>query len=438
MLVGASKMPAGWLEIPATWPHVHVAAAMRFPNIPSLVGQLALDYDVDGTRAVAIPLFDSIPAEFGERDRYLFAFISHEAFHQYQQESFADVETPSEEYYPILNAELNALASLETVLAREPLRALKTRDTAAIRVATNRFVAFHLYRWAKLSAAAQQIERPKQIIEGTAKYVEAMEVARLGATCPAEFRSVCSSLPSLPEDWLLEDLDTRLQHGVLKPIDVPRNRIYPVAATVALLLDRFAPHWKQDVERAGTTTSLFEHLRNALEFAPDPGLADSILAQYNFRTLLTASETLVQEYRSAYTRARAAFNHESGTEVVVDAPVGGLNRSRSPRGESWIVDKGNTSLGGFSVYTIRRRSQPSIELSVRDRFVLDQIVDHRKRITFHALEPLKLVIDGADYGLQPGRRSFTSLHLESSGAEVTIEGNGEIAIEDLRLMIIAH
>ena len=61
---------------------------------------------------MAIPLADNLPEEAVERVRSLFAFVVHEAFHQFQRSAFREVSEPSEGLYPILDTANSARAAL--------------------------------------------------------------------------------------------------------------------------------------------------------------------------------------------------------------------------------------------------------------------------------------------------------------------------------------
>lgn len=123
----------GWLPYPSTWPPLSRPAWFDPDGDPGLVGQLEFDYEVPGAQVVAVPLYEDLPPEYGQRELYLYSFIAHEAFHQFQRHCFSDIDTPSEEQYPMLDPVNNALAALELRALKESMQALGQSDSARAR-----------------------------------------------------------------------------------------------------------------------------------------------------------------------------------------------------------------------------------------------------------------------------------------------------------------
>lgn len=426
--------PEGWTPYPEDWPALPVPALVRPGGIEGLIGQLAFNHEVPGGRAVAVPLFPEIPPELGPRDRYLFAFLNHESFHQHQRSAFADVDTPSEEAYPILNAENNARAALEMQVLEEALAALEGGDTAAVRIRTQEALAIHGTRREALDPTARAIERAKEIVEGTAKYVETKAVAALARRCRTERaggaeRGLCGEVRTLtPSAWISLAIDQRLADGALSPRDVPRNRIYPVGAALAFLLDLYAPGWQTRVERAGTRRSLHDRLSAAVgPWAGDRSrLARQAMERHGWDGILERSREAVRAYVDDFERALTEFREQAGTRVVVELSGEGLERSRSSREPRWTMDRGRRVLGTFVAYTLRRRQEPALSIRIRGRTVLDESPGAaRKRITFHVDAPPLLHLDGDPVPLRSeSTKTFRRLRLMAEGVELQSDMGG--------------
>lgn len=436
--------PEGWAPYPDAWPPLPVPAVVRTGETGDLIGQLDFDYEVAGGRTVAVPLYEEIPAELGDRDRYLYAFLTHESFHRYQREAFSDVETPSEEAYPILDARNNALAGLEMRVLERALTALERGDEAAARRLAGEALVVHAERWRGLDEPARAIERAKEVVEGTAKYVETRAVDDLARRCREGLADAAGVLCARFHDltatrWIAEELALHLEGGAVSPRDMPRNRIYPVGAALGLLLDAFAPGWKRGVEEAGTSRSLHDWLEAALE--PDEGGREAVLRtameREGWEELLAASRDRVEAHRASFEAALSEFDARPGLKVIVELPDRDLARSRSSRDERWVVDRGRRVLGAFVTYALTRGTEPGFRLALRDREVLDETLEgERRRVTFHLEDLPRLSLDGAAVTpVSPGRWTFGRLQLAGEGVEIETAIPGTVEREDETLRI---
>jgi hypothetical protein len=414
----------GWLEYPDSWPRLSRPAWFKPDGDRGLVGQLAFDYEVPGGQVVAVPLYEQLPSEYGQRDLYLYSFIVHEAFHQFQRHHFSDVETPSEEFYPMLDSVNNALAGLELRALKEALEALFEADSTRARESAVLALAVHDHRLEELDNAARTIERSKEVVEGTAKYVETQMVAALAHACrtpPPALVRFCPTVADIDAArWLADDFDRRISAGAIAPMDMARNRIYPMAAAAGFLLDVHDPDWKTAVERDGTGRGLFQHLADAIgpTAASRSLYVDRARERYGWQSLLSASAGLVGEYLDGYNVALRRFNAEAGTRVVLRVPVANITRSRSSREDRWVVDAGRRTLGSFVVFTLSTRSGPGFDLNVRNAYVLDETDDDGYRsVTLHVIGPVSITADAQPVSTETeATREFESLSFEASGA----------------------
>jgi hypothetical protein len=414
----------GWVDYPESWPPLSRPAWFKPDGDPSLVGQLAFDYEVPGGLVVAVPLYEQLPSDYGERDLYLYGFIIHEAFHQFQRNVFSSVETPSEEFYPMLDSVNNALAGLELRALKEALEALLEGDCTRARESAVLALAVHDHRLEELDNVARTIERSKEVLEGTAKYVETQMVAALAHACRAPSPALERFCPMVADmgavRWLGDDFDRIVSAGAIAPTDMARNRIYPMAAAAGFLLDAYDRDWKTAVERDGTGRGLFQHLSDAIgpTAASRSVQVDRARERYGWQSLLPASAGLVDDYLGRYNEALRRFETEVGTRVVLQVPTANITRSRSSREERWVVDAGRRTLGRFVVFTLSTRSGARLELNVRDAYVLDETDDDGYRyVTFHVIGPLTTTADAQPVPTEPeATREFETLSFEASNA----------------------
>ena len=163
------------------------------------------------------------------------ALVIHEAFHVFQRERHPDwVANELELFvYPFEDADALRLRRLETLAFSRAETAHAKRDAACWASAALKLRAD---RFARMPSGSAAYERGTELNEGLASYVEALAVGRARR----------ASLP--PEDFDAGEV---------------RQRAYATGRALAVLLDRFAPDWKQRLE-AGDKRPLDEALGAAL------------------------------------------------------------------------------------------------------------------------------------------------------------------------------
>lgn len=436
VLVNPRGAAAGFAAYPTHWPRLGASALLRTGPIEGLVGQLVFDYQTGDTTVVAVPILTETARQLGSPWRYLFAFIAHEAFHQFQRSAFREIDTPAEEAYPILDARNNALAALEMHVLRDAGLAAEARDTAAARHFAALFAAVRHERWQRASESVREYERAKEITEGTAKYVETRAVAALAALCRSRNAAAAGECPWFDTlttgRYLAADFTTRFTDGALRPGDVPRNRIYPVAATFGVLLDFFGVAWKAAAASAADSFTTAGLLEASLHLSPSrlAELEREAERRYGFASILATSERLVAEYTVEYQRALAAFDAQPGFRVEVQLPATGTSRSRSSTGARWAVNEGLTVLSErFVVYTLRRPAN-ALFLKVEGRSLLDEAVEGgQRRVTFFVPDLARMEAEGTP--LSPateGERRFTTLRIETPGFSLQTAMGGTLMV----------
>ncbi|MCJ7459653.1 MAG: hypothetical protein MUP17_11780, partial [candidate division Zixibacteria bacterium] len=229
LLFNYSKETDDFTSYPKDWPDLGTQVLFHSGQYKDLAGQLVFDFPIDTLKVAAVPLT-------GKSDVELFAFIVHEAFHQYQGSSFGEIPWEREEKYPIQDSQNTALTYLEMRLLIDALRASEKDQIRKCREYVKQFVAVRSYRWQNVDPFVAKYERGQEINEGTAKYAELKGISLVKEL---EYKSSLAGLTSplfedfsfiLMPEYLLADFQARITDSSVSPEDMPRNRIYPVGA----------------------------------------------------------------------------------------------------------------------------------------------------------------------------------------------------------------
>ena len=201
--------------------------------------------------------------------------ILHEGFHVYQKRK-APEKGANETVvtrYPVLDAENNALYALEGRILRD---ALLSEDSRTRREKMREFVAVRTRRQSRLAREFVEYENRNEFSEGTAKYVE-YKFLKAGeriepvpemyyhagfrgyrGVLSGEFREAMQDVARVAAG---SDARFANQFGA-GPL---RYRLYELGACQALLLDEFAPEWKQRIFDEGVYLS--DLLRSAAKLS---------------------------------------------------------------------------------------------------------------------------------------------------------------------------
>jgi hypothetical protein len=426
----------GYTTYPGNWPDLHAQALFRWGAIEELTGQLYFDYPLDTMKTVAVPIYTKVPDEYGPVRLAMFAFAVHEAFHQFQRTVFQDMESFSEEKYPILDVENNALIALEMLLLRDVVHHMRLDDASEVRHLASMFVAVREYRWRRTIPIVRELERAKELQEGSAKYVETRYVGIMADLCrsgsPPPGGTCEYFSPLTMTTYLEEDFDNRMKNNALSPEDIPRYRIYPMGASMCLLLDYLGVPWKGLVEKGEPRFTLAGLLRESLALSDSStsGLLDEAKGRYGFDAITAESRSLIEDYLRGFEAGLSAFEAQPGVRVEVAVPTNGLSRSRSSRGTRWTMDGGDRVLGEhYIVYTLRR-GNPDFFLNVENTGVLEERVgESRKRVSFRVPALTEAKVDGSAVSLgTPGRYPFRDLILTGDGLRITSKAEGTLTI----------
>jgi hypothetical protein len=433
----------GYLPYPRSWPQLAAPALLHLGATPGLVGQLEFDFPVGSARAVAIPIADHLPEQALARARSLFAFVVHEAFHQFQRATFGEVDEPPEERYPILDTENSARAALEIHILEDAVRAVAERDPAGARRFTALFLAQRRFRWEQASPLVREFERAKELSEGTAMYVEARlvaiaaELCRTGAFSDAD---VCPSFASVTVPrYLQTDFESRLTDGTLGPADVPRNRIYPTGAAMGVLLDFFGVDWKYQAANLPGASTLADLLAPSVS-VPTADLL-SLQQEADRRYALPQLRQRTQSLADAYVREADAairtFEAQPGLRVEVQLPAAGTSRSRSSSTKRWVMNNGSRVFGSdYLAYTLRRPGD-QLFMSVERSAVLDDLVPPGERhVAFFVPSVDAITVDGAPVAVTTACDCrFEVLGIRGTGFSLDVRVPGTLTLGAGRVVV---
>lgn len=464
LLVNAPVPVDAFAEYPADWPPLDAQAAVRTGPLGTLVGQLVFDLDLGSFVTLAIPL--SGPASQDRRGAIGngFTFIAHEAFHQYQHDEFVSIpDDMADEEYPMLDAGNTALASLEARLLMDAVSAADRHDRDEATALAEEFVGVRRARWARDPEFLPAYERPQELIEGTAKYVEVRCVGLMGDLCrdiarggrpgtaPPSGYDVFGDVTLV--GYLLADFEDRIEGGVIEPSDMPRNRMYPVAAATAVLLDYFVADWRGRAMDAAVSPGLAEMLGEALEV--EPALTESLVVRaarrYDYADMRARCEEQAAAYPPAYQAAVDSLLALPGFHVTVEAAVSGLSRSRSCSGQRWTLSGPQRSFStSCAAYALKSMGSDVLFVEIHDSGIAEEAsADGRTRAaTFLAPGVTTALVDGepVDMGAPvelgapvdtaaPAKRRFTRLELEGPNFTIRYEGEGSLAVEGTRVTV---
>jgi hypothetical protein len=254
--------------------------------------------------------------------------LLHEAFHVHQDRLAPDkqADEKSVAHYPLLDATNNALVALEALLLRA---AILDRDPAERRRLAEEFVAVRTLRRARLDTASISYENLNEFTEGTARYVQ------------LRFLQLGERVTPVPEMYLhngftgyagvlRKQLERRLDDLVKVAAfrdnrfgnrfggGPMRFRLYDTGATQALLLDEFAPTWKQRIFAPGVY--LTDLLAAALPLSPDrrAALAEAAKTNFGYDSLFANRQAFEAEGHRIIQQRVAAILQTSQTLVTID------------------------------------------------------------------------------------------------------------------------
>ncbi len=243
-----------------------------------------------GDTMTATLLLGNVPEDRSSTD--LAAVALHEAFHVYQREHHPGWQANEGDLflYPTDEARILARRRLETAALQ---RALAVSDRSRVACWAWQALAFRGERFAGMDPAFAAYERGTELNEGLAAYVQLRATGRMNVEIPIDGFAATEV----------------------------RRRAYAIGPAIALLLDRFAPGWKDSLE-ADDQRNLDDLLEAALNKRhPDRTAGCAFTASEIAGTERIARQdaaTVVVERGER----RKAFDARKGWRVVIQAAAG--------------------------------------------------------------------------------------------------------------------
>jgi len=446
LLLNCGNAAEGFGPPPPSWPDIGADMCYREGQVGNLVGQLVFGYDAGGVRTVAVGFPESMPKSFEDLELKMFAYVVHEAFHEYQNESFGDIEWAREQEYPIEDVENAALAYLEMALLVDAVEAAWADDARLASEATAQFVAVRAHRWARADSFIATYEGGKETREGTARYVElqCLDVARV-----LDYESSVPGAPPFRDDlahaalpgYLLDDFRESMVDSAIPMEDLPRNRIYPVASAQGFLLDYFDVDWQPEAERSTRDFTYASLLGERLGLTEEDyaALVEAARARHGYPELMAAAGRSIESHLSAYREALTVFEQQQGSRIEIALDANGLYRSRSTSARRLVVDRGAHELcDRYDVYTLERHGT-FFELHDVGLLEVNDYDGYRKTVVFYAPSVETVTVDGdaitapASGAPVPNERDadvrrFNALRIVGDGFELTHDGPGTITL----------
>jgi hypothetical protein len=447
LLLNCGDGAEGFGPPPRNWPDLGAEVCYKKGQVGNLVGQLAFGYDAGGVRTVAVGFPESMPASFEDLESKMLGYVVHEAFHEYQDEVFGDIEWAREQEYPIEDVENAALAYLEMALLVDAVQAAWEADAHLASEATAQFVAVRAHRWARADSFLATYEGGKETREGTARYVEflCLDFARV-----MNYESSVPDAPPLRDGLahaalpgsLLDDFRDSMLDGAVPIEDLPRIRIYPVASAQGFLLDYFDVDWQPEAERSTLDFTYANLLGERLGLSQEDhaALIESAKARQGYPELLAAAGRSIESHLAAYREASAVFEQQQGSRIEIAFDTNGLYRSRATSATRLVVDRGAHELcDRYDVYTLERGGT-FFELHDAGLLEVNDYDGYGKTVVFYAPSVDTVTVDGdaiaapssappATDGCGPEVRHFTALRVVGDGFELTHDGPGTIAVD---------
>jgi len=437
LLFNYSKETEDFTSYPKDWPDLGTQVLFHSGQYKDLAGQLVFDFPIDTLKVAAVPLT-------GKSDVELFAFIVHEAFHQYQGSAFGEIPWEREEKYPIQDSQNTALAYLEMRLLMDALRASEKGEMKKCSGFVKQFVAVRSYRWQKGDPFVAKYEQGQEINEGTAKYTELRSIALVKEL---EYKSSLAGLtnplsedfsPILMPEYLLADFQARITDSSVSPEDMPRNRIYPVGAAQGFLLDYFKINWKKKVQQAGYEFSFAQLFSEYLGVKKSQveKLVKKAKKEYGYERVLASTDKLIQEYLDGFNKELESFEAQPGYRIEIELNTNGLSRSRSSYAKNWVVDKGTRELRNhYNVYVLKNSL---LNLQLHDIGVYEQNNwDARvKKVAFFVPEFDSITLDEQPVTLTERTQvRFKKMEVNGNTWKFTCAKEGTIEISDNKVKI---
>ncbi|MBN1351520.1 hypothetical protein JXJ21_19055 [candidate division KSB1 bacterium] len=439
LLVNSPSQVKGFQPYPKDFPDLGCPALYHPGKYDDLVGQLAFNFQVDTFQTIAIGVPEALLANFADPQVYLFGFVCHEAFHQFQYEAFGEIPWAREELYPILDERNSALAYIEMRLLMDALKSAYAGQRKQVEEQLEQFVAVRKYRWQTADAFVSKFEQGLEIREGTAQYVQIKSVVlfkdlpldKLKDTAVLSLQDEFQTI-SMP-DYLINDFQARITEGAISPDDMPRNRIYPVGSTLGLLMDYLNIDWKKKVQHDCPNFSFADLLVAQLGIESDQAaqLLSKAEKKYDIKKINETTEKLINDYRGGYEDELKSFDAQPGYRMEISFGYQSISRSRSSSCKRWTMRQGEICLcRHYNVYSLKNKDF-SFTLTNNGLYEETDWQEKKKKIVFFTDEISGIALDDAAFSVdQIQKKPFDRIKIFGKNFEFSFAGDGEISVSD--------
>jgi hypothetical protein len=261
---------------------------------------------------------------------------------------------------------------------------------------------------------------------------------------------------------LLNELRERMGDGCLEHQDIPRNRIYAVAAAQAYLLDYFGLDWKRLAEAGDPGGPDFRYRSAGMPgylgfeyahlFVKNLGLSGLETLELDARAKRTHDYDSIRacareardNYWLGYRKDLEAFGSQEGRRIELVVPTSNLSRSRVSRAKKWLVESGRFVLcNHFEVYTLRG-GEWSLELHDAGLLEINDWDEGVKKVVFYDPGVDSVFLDGEVVGLPGGDtealpqsgRAFDELKIEGDRFSLKIAESGRLTSAEGTLKVL--
>ncbi len=421
---------AGFGPYPVGWPEISGNVQVHMGNYGDLAGQLAFMVEVDNIAVAAVPYWEKQPWE-------TFAFIVHECFHQYQYDNMWDIPWEREEKYPIQDSVNTALASIEMGLLMDALKMAMADNRSKCIEHIKEFVVIRDFRWDRSDDYLRKYELGKELQEGTAKYIEIKSISLIkGLESHSMFGDSIIHL-GLPQ-LLQKELQARFSSNSISPDDMPRNRIYPLAAIECYLLDYLGIDWKgslPDFEQDVSYADLFRQKLD-LDSSEFDRHAEQSKSRYNYPVLIKSASMQIREYARGYKQDLEEFEKSRGFRIEITLNSNGVLRSRSSDARKWLIDNGSREFrSNFRIYSLKK---DGLLFQLYDSGLLEENDwdTKEKTVIFYAeaVDSIILNEEPIEVG-NASNQNFDSIEMHGSNFNFEYDQSGNIKVENSGIKI---
>jgi hypothetical protein len=433
LLVNSKNPVEGFVEYPEDWPDIHTDAMLHKGDLKGLSGQLAFNFKIDTITTLAIGLHENFyNLNTTEGLLEIFAFITHESFHQFQRQSFGEIPWARAEKYPILDAENTAMAYLEMKLLIDALKAKDAGDKEKCREIVKDFALVRQNRWKTADEFVRRYEQGQELNEGTAKYVEVKSVFCLMEMIEndehLDFED--SLLSSKMKNYIYDSFQSKMLGQTISPDDMIRNRIYPVGAAEGIMMDYIGIDWKNDATEAGTGFAFADLVCKSLciDGKTDTGSLAAVKQDYDYDDVLAATKQEIENYIDLYQAEQESFENQEGSRIEVNLTYHSLSRAGNSRSKKWIMGNGAESLCmNYKLLKIVTDHHSFLleDLAVYQQYDWDQ---KKIKIVFFTPRELQFIVDGEAHFIHSLKdQQFSELAILGEGIEVKVQSKGKMA-----------